>query len=132
MFKVTYDLDTLRKKKREEINQWKETAEQRGMYYEFDGEGDYIQLRHDRDRTNINGLVTQATLLKMNGVTGKIIPFMPESNTLRMMTPDEVIAMGMAVSQFASQCYSIAWSLKDAVDSATTADQIMNIQWPLT
>lgn len=132
MFKITYDLDTLRARKREQINGWKEDAEKRGLYYEFDGEGDYIQLRHDRDRTNITALVTQATLLKMQGETGKVVAFMPESNTLRMMTPDEVIQMGLAVGQFGSQCYATAWALKAAVEDATTAEQINNIQWPLT
>lgn len=131
MFEVELDIDVLKAQKRPLIDQWKEAAEQRGMPYYFGGDRDYIQLRHDRDRANINALVTQAMLLKQAGVTDPVVPFMPESNTLRMMTPDEVIQMGLAVGQFGSQCYATAWALKAQLDAATSVEEVEDVVWPL-
>ena len=117
--------------KRAQIVQWQTEAEHAGMPYTFPGGNlDTIQLRNDRDRANINGQVTTALVLKAQGVTDPILPFRAESNTTYLLTPDEMQGLGVAVGQFGSAMYQIAWGLKEQVELATTIEAVEAIVWP--
>lgn len=124
-------LDDLKAYKRVQIDEWRVQAEQKGLTYTFPGGAvDCIQLRHERDLANVNGQVSAALILHADGVTDAVIPLRAESNTTYMLTPAQVLAMGMAVNQFVGQGYQIAWTLKEQVEAATTQDMLEAIKWP--
>lgn len=128
---IKINLNAIRAKKKAQIDQWRIAAEQAGMSYEFPGgELDIVQLRDERDRTNITALVTNALILQGQGVTDPVLVFRAQSNTSYQMTPAQIIAMGAAVGVFGSQMYQTGWGLKEQVDAATTAEQIEAITWP--
>ena len=101
-----------------------------GIPYNFLGTDDVIQTRHERDLINISGLATRALLLRADGISDSIIPFRADSNTTYFLTPDEMLAMAAAVSDFTAQQYSNAWALKDAINAAETIAEINAIAWP--
>lgn len=129
MFKI--NIDAVRGQKKAQIDEWRVAAEQAGMVYAFpSGQSDVVQLRDDRDRANINGQVTTAMLLQSQGIDAPVLPFRAESNTTYMLTPAQMIALGVATGQFSSQQYQIGWTLKEQVDAATTVQQLEAITWP--
>lgn len=101
--------------------------EVKGFAYVFpDGDTDIIQLRDDRDKLNINGQVTAALVLKGMGETGSVLAFQAQSNTTHPMTPDQMIAMGMAVNSYCLGLYMKQWGQKallDALDPATASEE---------
>lgn len=101
-----------------------------GVSYNFHGTDDVIQTRHERDLINISGLATRALLLKNDGVTQAVIPFRADSNTTYLLTPDEMLAMAAAVSDFTAQQYSEVWALKDAINAAQSVAEIDAVQAP--
>lgn len=49
-------------------------------------------------------------------------------NVVRTLDADAMILMGMTVMQHVSACYTVSWSLKDAVTAATTVEEVEAIQ----
>src|SRR5438128_1984505 len=92
------DLPTYKRQAKDKIDAFRKEHETAGMSYVFpDSVTDIVQLRDDRDLLNISSLVTSANLLKVSGYTGKI-PFQALSDDTHEMSPDELIAMGLAVA----------------------------------
>lgn len=46
-----------------------------------------------------------------------------------MITLYEAIALGVAVAEHSEAIYAKAWALKDAIDQATSVDDINAIAW---
>lgn len=124
-------LEMQQKDKREIIDVWRQQREQAGLPYSFPGGfEDVVQMRDERDRTNINAQVTIAMLLQGQGVSDPVLPFRAASNTTYLLTPTQMIEMGMAVAAFSSELYQIGWALKAQVDEATSAEELEAIVWP--
>lgn len=103
-----------------QIENTRAAEEAKGLTYVFpDGVTDVVQLRNLRDFFNIQSQVTKAQLLAASE-TSTLIPFQAMSNTTHMLTPQEMILMGVAVSDYCSALYAKSWMLKAAVDMATT------------
>lgn len=86
-------------------------VQQTGLSYAFpDGQTGAIQTRNEQDTGIINGLVTAALVLQAQGVTEPALSFRDEQNTTHAMTPAQMIAMGMAASQFVSATYAAKWA----------------------
>jgi hypothetical protein len=100
-----------------------------GVAFDFGGTHDVIQTRNDRDLINISGITTRAVLLQAKGINEPVIEFRAESNTSYMITPAQAIALGEAVAEHSEATYAKAWALKDAIQAATTAEQLEAIQW---
>ena len=122
--------DELKERKRREIDEWRVMAEQRGMPWTFGDIKDRVQVRNERDLTNINGQVSAALVLKGRGVTDPVLPFRAQSNITHNMTPDEMIEMGLAVGEFTANQYMKAWALKAELDLAETVEELEAIVWP--
>lgn len=117
--------------KKEEVDEWRNGAEQRGAPYTFPAnKKDIIQVRHERDQANIVGLSTSALILKSKGVTDPVFTFRAASNTSYDMTPDQMLDMGVAVSTFIAGLYEISWALKKQVEESTTEAELAAIEWP--
>lgn len=107
-------------------------VESRGLTYVFpDGISDVIQVRDERDLTNISGLSTTALILKSQGVTAPLFGFRAESNITHNMTPDQIIAMGVAVSVYVAELYKTGWTLKQLVEAAQTIEEVEEVIWPV-
>lgn len=114
-----------------QIDEWRVRAERRGMPYVFaHGVEDVVQVRHERDLANINGLVSSALVMRERGVTEPVLEFRAASNTTYRMTPQEMIDMGFAVGAFTTDQYRIAWELKELVKNAQSEEELAGIQWP--
>lgn len=100
-----------------------------GVLFLFGDTEDVVQTRDERDLININGVATQAMLLKNAGVSDPIIQFRAQSNTSYMLTPDEAISLGVAVAQHSQQVYAKAWVLKDAINAARKVEELELLAW---
>lgn len=91
-------------------------VQQAGKSYLFpDGATGTIQTRNETDLININGQVTAALVLQAQGVAAPALEFRDEQNATHAMTPAQMIAMGMAASQFVSATYSAKWAHDAAI-----------------
>lgn len=124
------DLSQLREQKVGDFERRRIQLEKDGCPFVFGETGDIVQTRDERDFININGVVTNAMLFKSAGVTDAVILFRAQSDTNYQLTPDQAIALGVAVAARSVHLYSIKWQLKDAVIAAQTANEINAIQWP--
>ena len=93
---------------------------------------DGIQMRDEVDRQNIQDILLDAT----NKPAEAIMYFMPVSNTLKTMTAQELITMGLSIKARGDSIVSYAWGLKSQIDNAETLEQIetitatLEIGWP--
>lgn len=117
--------------KKAQVESARSAREKVGITFLFsDGTTGSIQTRSDTDIRNIQALVTSALVLKSIGQTGSIIPFRDGSDVIHIMTPEEVISMGMEVNAFVSETYQWAWDKKSHIDSCTTIQQLNSIEVP--
>jgi len=123
-------LEQVKEQRKAAIDTWRAQAERKGLTFQFPNRQDVVQLRNERDLANVNGQALSAVLLKNQGVTGPVLGFRAESNTTHMLTPDQMIAMGLAVGSFVSRMYEIAWGLKEKVSKATTIETVEAVVWP--
>jgi hypothetical protein len=94
----------------------RERRQQAGLSYLFpDGATGTIQTRDEQDLLNINGQVTAALVLSAQGYTAPMLAFRDSENVTHAMTPAQMIAMGMAASQFVSATYAAKWAHDEAI-----------------
>lgn len=111
------------------------TVQNKGCLYGFpDGQG-HIQTRVDtQDLLNINGQVTAALILKSQNQNGAVIPFRDAENVTHMLTPDQMVAAGMAAQAFVSSVYQAKWSKANDINALTSITAInsynLTTGWP--
>lgn len=115
--------------KKRELDLQQTNALTAGVPFSFRGIEDVVQTRGERDLININGVTTQAMLLKAAGVAEPVIQFRAQSNSSYMLTPDDAIELGVAVAAHSQAVYEKAWALKDALAAATTIEELEAVQW---
>ena len=86
-----------------------------------------VQTR-PRDQINLLALVLAAQVKKAAGDTS-LMAFRDGDNVTRHLTPDDVIAMGMAAMGYAESQYQRAWSLKDQARDAASEQDLDSINW---
>lgn len=106
--------------------------QQLGIPYTFpDGKAGTIQTRDTQDLTNINGVATNAMLSKAAGVVDPVLPFRDEENETHMLTPDQAIALALAVASYVGRLYQAKWAHDSAIpawDGSTAYDTLAF--WP--
>lgn len=124
-------LDEYKRTAKDKINDLRTAEEQKGFSYLFpDGVQDVVQLRDTRDLINMSSMVTSARILKDSGYTGTL-PFQALSNNTHKMTPDEMVAMGLACSSYIQSLYAKAWPIKAEIDEAGDYDAVdALVVWP--
>ena len=86
-----------------------------GMPYAFpDGEGT-VQLRNERDITNVIGVGTSGMMLAAAGDAETTVGFRDREDVTHPLTGAQAQALGQAVMAWISAHYSAAWAHKDAV-----------------
>ncbi|UUA73107.1 DUF4376 domain-containing protein [Cellvibrio sp. QJXJ] len=123
-------LGDAKNRKLAEISVVQKQALASGVAFEFmpDTE-DVVQTRDDRDLINISGVATNAMILKQAGIDGAVIEFRAESNTSYMLTPEQAIALGVAVAEHSKVVYAKAWQLKDQIANAGTLEEVEAVGW---
>lgn len=92
-----------------------------GISYDFpDGTGT-VQTRNDTDLGNINAVATTAIVLQGQGVTDPVVKFRDTENVTHLMTPEQAIAFGVALSSSITAIYQNKWDTDEAIDAL--ADQ---------
>jgi hypothetical protein len=93
----------------------RDRRQQLGMPYAFpDGAVGTIQTRDQQDLVNVSGLVTASLVLEGQG-QAPTLNFRDAENVTHLMTPAQLIAMGMAVSQFVTNLYAAKWAHDGAI-----------------
>lgn len=108
-----------------------------GMPYTFpDGKGT-VQLRNERDITNVIGVGASGMMLAAAGDTETIIGFRDQEDMTHRLTGAQAQALGQAVMEWISAHYAAAWAHKDAVkrlaeagDLAALASHDIAEGWP--
>lgn len=129
------ELEDRKRIKRRQVNNLRDSKIAQGKTYDFpDGTTGTVQLRNLEDKTNVQGLGSNALELKVEGDTTTTIPFRDMENTSHEMTADEMIQMGKTVSSFVQENYIVSWNHKDNIEECTTLDELENyditINWP--
>jgi hypothetical protein len=110
----------------------RQAVQETGCTYTFpEGLRGTIQTRDDRDLANITGQTMAAMILQARAVTSPVLSFRDEQNVTHMMTPSQMIDMGMASSAFISASYTAKWVHDEAIDEwdgATPYDMLSG--WP--
>jgi len=91
-----------------------------GVPYDFsDGRGT-VQTRNLVDVRNIQTNVIAALIFQGAGKTRPIMVFRDSENVTHRMTPAQMLAMAVAISQYGQVIYNRSWELKDGVEGMTT------------
>ena len=91
-----------------------------GVPYDFpDGHG-IIQTRDLVDVRNIQTNVMAALILQGSGEIRPVMVFRDSGNVTHRMTPTQMLAMAVVISQYGQAIYNRSWELKDAVGGMTT------------
>lgn len=116
---------------RDDINAERERRESLGLLYAFpDGQSGIIQMRNATDFRNIAGLTSAATIMTMQGIIDPVLYFTDAENVRHLMTPSQIIAMGIAVQRRISALYAAAAEIKTALASADPDSFDINTGWP--
>lgn len=90
-----------------------------------------VQTRDPDDYRNINGMVTAALVLSAQGVTDPVLPFRDAEDSTHMLTPTEMIAVGMAVQQRVGALYGASWAIKQFIEESQNPLEInIGLGWP--
>ena len=104
--------------------------------YTFPGdtEPDGVQLRDERDRQNLQDNHGKALKLLYEQDTTTLIPFMPVSNSAKMMTAPQMAEMCDYLKVRGDNIYTAAWTKKGEVGAADTLEELravdLNAGWP--
>lgn len=96
-----------------------------GMPYSIDDGANtfHVQIRPS-DKINLLGLNLEAQYAKQAGTTDAVFKFRSFENKSYMLTPDQMYDMTRASLSCILAIYDASWALKDAIDSATTVEEL--------
>lgn len=119
-------LDAVRVRKWADIKLTRSRIEYGG--FEWDGS------RFDSDETSrarIQGAVQLAVIAQSAGA-----PYAQdwtlEDNSVRTLSAEDVIAVGVALGQHVSAVFETARQLRELIDSATNAEEVYAVEWPIS
>ena len=116
-------LDELKIKKREEINQIRDTAEQGGF--------EYMGKVFDSDLVScvrISSAAQAMSVATMSGETPTITWTCQDNSTIDLTAP-ELMGLVVALAQWSNTCHEKATSLKAQIDACKTKEELDKIVW---
>ena len=118
-------LDHLKTKKKEEINQARDKAEQGGF--------EYMGKAFDSDQISCQRISTAAQALQlMNLGEGSDIPVITwtcADNSTIDLTASDLAGLVIALMEHSNSCHQKATELKEQVEKATTEEDLNAISW---
>lgn len=124
---VPKPVDAVRIIFKQKVDEERQRREALGLEYEFPTATGRVQTSREVDVRNVLAIVMTASVLKAQSVTGSVIPFRDEGNVTHMLTPDEALAMGLAVQQHIASQYQWAWGVKELIDAAETSAEVQAV-----
>jgi hypothetical protein len=121
-------LSSYKKIQHQVINKEREKILDAGIPYVVNGANDVIQTRL-KDRINLMALRVEAEELRALGETGTVMEFRGKNNTNHAVTPQEMINIANAVLAHIKAIYAESWQLKDAIETASTVEEVRAINW---
>lgn len=117
-----------------EVDKLREAKIALGTPFDFpDGHGT-VQTRGLVDARNIQANVSAAHILVAQGETNPVMMFRDQEDVVHHMTPQQMIAMGLAVMARGQAIYAAAWVHKDTINALTKIEEIesydINQGWP--
>ena len=124
---LSKQLQQVKERRSQDMDNARDEAFKAGMPYAFSDGEDVVQTS-PQDQVNLIGLANKAQRQISDGDTTPI-PFRALSNVTRMLTPAETDAMALAALEYIEGVYGRTWQAKDAVEAATTIEEVNAIQW---
>jgi len=126
--------EEVRARRSTEINGIRDTQIAEGLPYTFPDGAGTIQLRNQADISNILGVAAVGLSLIIAGDTTTTVIFRDSEDITHTLTGQEVMLMGLSVSQFIGSQYAASWAHKDALAEIFTLPDInaydIDAGWP--
>lgn len=105
---------------------------QRGlMPYTYPSGDTHHNEMTDKVRSDLSDSVTTALALSLQGVTDPVMPWTVFENVTHWLTPAQMIAHGLAATQWYSAMHVQSQTIRAAIDSAVdVADVVAAAVWP--
>ncbi|WP_282609474.1 DUF4376 domain-containing protein [Pelagibius sp. Alg239-R121] len=128
-------LESAKADKRVAINLLRDEKIFDGLSYLFpDGLTGMVDTREQPDFDNLQALTTLAQVLDAAGETGAVITFVDAEDQAHSLTPNQMIALGVAVTQRVATIYAASWPKKASVMAAATIAEVNAVDistgWP--
>lgn len=118
----TPTLDELKSKKREEINQARDAAEQGGF--------EYMGKIFDSDQVSCQRISTAAQAMSLMPASDENkITWTCQDNSTIELTAAELSGLVVALAEWSNTCHQKATALKAQIDAAKTAEELEKITW---
>lgn len=118
----TPTLDELKSKKREEINQARDAAEQGGF--------EYMGKIFDSDQVSCQRISTAAQAMSLMPASDENkITWTCQDNTTIDLTAAELSGLVVALATWSNACHEKATALKAKIEAAQTAEELELITW---
>ena len=100
-----------------------------GVPYSFpDGQTGSVQLRNDRDQSNVQAVASAGNALVTLGDTSSKVAFRDGENVTHTMTGAEAVAFGLFVMNAIAALYAAAWAHKDAIKQLAEAGDLEGLE----
>jgi hypothetical protein len=105
---------------------------QRGlMPYTYPSGDTHHNEMTDKVIRDLSASTTAALALVSQGVTSPVMPWTTHENTTHMLTPAQMVAFGLAATQWHSAIHIQSQTIRAAIESATdVAGVVAAAQWP--
>lgn len=117
-------LASARTRRNAEISALRDERIAEGLPHAFPAQAGTIQLRNPIDISNILGVSAAGLALMMTGDTDTLVDFRDSEDHTHQLTGQQVVVMGLAVSQFIGAQYAAAWAHKDALANLFSLPEI--------
>lgn len=120
---VAEAFEKAKQKKRAEINQARDAAEQGGFFY--------MGKMFDSDIVScirIQGAAQSMQTATMEEDT-PTITWTCQDNTTIELTAQELLGLSVALAEWSNSCHQKATKLKDQIENATSEEELENITW---
>lgn len=118
-------LDHLKTKKKEEINQARDKAEQGGF--------EYMGKAFDSDQISCQRISTAAQALQLMNLSESgsipVITWTCADNTTIDLTASDLAGLVIALMEHSNSCHQKATELKEQIEKATTEEELNAISW---
>lgn len=83
-----------------------------------------MQVRNDRDFTNVQSLATWALVQEQQGVVGATIKFRDGNNDVHNLTYEDCYEVYGFARDYLDSIFEVIWDHKDAIDALSTAAEV--------
>ena len=125
------DLDEVKGAAWQRIKEERETRQSGLMPYTYPDGSLHTNRMSEKTIRDLSSSTTAAIALSSTGVTDPIMPWTVEENITHWLTPEQMIAFGLAATQWYSAIHATSQQIRAAIYGAqTVAEVVQAAQWP--